>query len=64
MLTYYKEQGVLIQSVDETVVMMKPNYDNYCFSRSRLVDCMFNSDMVLYFMKSFVLHMGKSLKKS
>ena len=56
MLTYYKEQGVLIQSVDETVVMMKPNYDNYCFSRSRLVDCMFNSDMVLYFMKSFVLH--------
>jgi len=56
MLTYYKEQGVLMQSVDETVVMMKPNYDNYCFSRSRLVDCMFNSDMVLYFMKSFVLH--------
>ena len=56
MLTYYKEQGVLMQSVDETVVMMKPNYDNYCFSRSRLVDSMFNSDMVLYFMKSFVLH--------
>ncbi len=56
MLTYYKEQGVLMQSVDETIVMMKPNYDNYCFSRSRLVDCMFNSDMVLYFMKSFVLH--------
>ncbi len=61
MLTYYKEQGVLMQSVDETVVMMKPNYDNYCFSRSRLVDCMFNSDMVLYFMKSFfVLHGEKA----
>lgn len=56
MLTYYKEQGVLMQTVDETIVMMKPNYDNYCFSRSRLADCMFNSDMVLYFMKSFVLH--------
>ena len=45
-----------MQTVDETIVMMKPNYDNYCFSRSRLADCMFNSDMVLYFMKSFVLH--------
>lgn len=33
MLTYYKEQGVLMQTVDETIVMMKPNYDNYCFSK-------------------------------
>lgn len=56
MLTYYKEQGVLTQSVDETIAIMKPNYDNYCFSRSKLMDSMFNSDMVLYFMKSFVLH--------
>lgn len=24
MLTYYKEQGVLMQTVDETIVMMKP----------------------------------------
>lgn len=56
MLTYYKEQGVLEESLDETVAMMKPNYDNYCFSKSKLADCMFNSDMVLYFMKSFILH--------
>ncbi|WP_294471973.1 ATP-binding protein [uncultured Bacteroides sp.] len=56
MLTYYQEQGVLLESVDDTVAMMKPNYDNYCFSRSKLADCMFNSDMVLYFMKSFVLY--------
>ena len=59
MLTYYKEQGVLSLSVDETVAMMKPNYDNYCFSRSKLADSMFNSDMVLYFMKSFVLYEEK-----
>ena len=59
MLTYYKEQGVLALSVDEAVAMMKPNYDNYCFSKSKLADCMFNSDMVLYFMKSFVLHSEK-----
>lgn len=56
MLTYYQEQGVLTQSVDETVAMMKPNYDNYCFSEDRLDESMFNSDMALYFMKSFVLH--------
>lgn len=36
MLTFYKTQGVLTQSVDETVAMMKPNYDNYCFSRSKV----------------------------
>ena len=32
MLEYYKEQGVLQESIDEIVAMMKPNYDNYCFS--------------------------------
>lgn len=32
MLTYYKEQGALPMSVDDAVTMMKPNYDNYCFS--------------------------------
>lgn len=56
MLTYYKEQGALPMSVDETVDMMKPNYNNYCFSKSKLADCMYNSDMVLYCMKSLILH--------
>ncbi|MSE90796.1 AAA family ATPase, partial [Escherichia coli] len=48
MLTYYKEQDALPMSVDDAVTMMKPNYDNYCFSKNKLADCMFNSDMVLY----------------
>ena len=56
MLTYYKEQGALPMSVDDAVTMMKPNYDNYCFSENKLADCMFNSDMVLYCMKSLILH--------
>ena len=43
-------------SVDDAVTMMKPNYDNYCFSENKLADCMFNSDMVLYCMKSLILH--------
>ena len=42
MLTYYKEQGALPMSVDDAVTMMKPNYDNYCFSENKLADCMFN----------------------
>lgn len=56
MLTYYKEMGALPLSVDDTVAMMKPNYDNYCFSENKLDESMFNSDMALYFMKSFILH--------
>ena len=56
MLAYYKEQGALPMSIDDTVSMMKPNYDNYCFSKNKLADCMFNSDMVLYCMKSLILH--------
>ena len=59
MLTYYKEQGALPMSVDDAVTMMKPNYDNYCFSENKLADCMFNSDMVLYCMKSLILHGAK-----
>ena len=59
MLIYYKEQGVLEESIDEIVAMMKPNYDNYCFSEDTLEQCMFNSDMTLYFLKSFVLHHKK-----
>lgn len=39
MLTYYKEQGTLPMSVDDAVTMMKPNYDNYCFSKNKLADC-------------------------
>ena len=34
--------------------MMKPNYDNYCFNEYCLDDCMFNSDMVFYFLNSYI----------
>lgn len=56
MLTYYEEQGVLSLSVDDVVVMMRSYYGDYCFSRSELDDCIFNSTLVLYFLKSFVFH--------
>lgn len=56
-LTYYQEQGALRTSVDELIEAMKPNYDHYCFSRDCVSDCMFNSDMALYFLNSYI-HTG------
>ena len=46
-------------SIDDTVAMMKPNYDNYCFGENKLTECMFTSDMVLYCKKSLILHGAK-----
>ena len=57
MLAYYKEQGALRASIDELIEAMKPNYDNYCFNRDCVSDCMFNSDMALYFLNSYI-HTG------
>lgn len=54
MLGYYREQGILKEEVEDVIEMMKPNYDNYCFSRYSLDDCMFNSDMTLYFLNSYI----------
>ncbi|WP_106830836.1 ATP-binding protein [Parabacteroides pacaensis] len=53
MLAYYRKEGFFTESIEEMQDVMKPNYDNYCFSKNRLDDCMFNSDMVLYFMNYY-----------
>lgn len=53
MVTYYRNEGLFAETVEEMMAVMKPNYDNYCFCESRLTDCMFNSDMVLYFMNHY-----------
>lgn len=54
MLTYYKDQGTLTAEVDDLITMMKPWYDNYCFAEDSLGESMYNSDMVLYFLSSFL----------
>lgn len=56
MLVYYKLHEVFKLSVDDMLGMMGPFYNHYCFCKSKLADCVFNPDMVLYFMKSFLLH--------
>ena len=60
MITYYKDENALPAdvTVDELVELMKPRYDNYCFSEDSLEERMFNSDMTLYFLNNY-LQLGK-----
>lgn len=54
MLTYYKKEGVLEGNVNEVLEVMKPWYDNYCFSPDCLDKSMYNSDMTLYFLNNYM----------
>lgn len=56
MITYYKDENALPEdvTVDRLVELMKPWYDNYCFSSRKLEERMFNSDMTLYFLNSYL----------
>ena len=56
MITYYKDEDALPEDVivDGLVEIMKPWYDNYCFSSRKLEERMFNSDMTLYFLNSYI----------
>lgn len=61
MLEYYRDKtGVFQHSIDELIELMKPWYNNNCFS----IDCietqrMFNSDMTLYFLNQYICRGGK-----
>lgn len=60
MLEYYRDAtGVFKHSIDELIEVMKPWYNNNCFS-DRCVDKerMFNSDMVLYFLMKYISEEG------
>lgn len=56
MLAYYIKEGALSTevSVEGVLEQMKPWYDNYCFSSRKLDERMFNSDMALYFLNSYL----------
>ena len=56
MIAYYKDKDALPEdvTVDGLVEIMKPWYDNYCFSSRKLEERMFNSDMTLYFLNSYI----------
>ncbi len=54
MLDYYRQHYEFNHSTDELIEIMKPWYDNYCFSEKCLDEPpMYNSDMVLYFVNNY-----------
>ena len=55
-IRYYNEVGAFQLDVEKTLEDMRPWYDGYCFSEYADVKGhhVFNTDMVLYYLKSFV----------
>ena len=61
MLTYYSTTSHFNHTVDELLDIMKPWYDNYCFAQGRYGETtMYNSNMVLYFVKNYLDNDGKA----
>lgn len=57
LIDYYQNQMELPHTTDELIDIMKPWYDNYCFSTESLDEpAMYNSDMVLYFVNRYLLN--------
>ena len=57
MLAYYSTTCHFNHRIDEIIEIMKPWYDNYCFApESYDTTTMYNSNMVLYFVKNYVLY--------
>lgn len=55
MLTYYSTTSHFNHTVDRLLDIMKPWYDNYCFAQGRYGETtMYNSNMVLYFIKNYL----------
>ena len=61
MLTYYSTTSHFNHTVDELLDIMQPWYDNYCFAQGRYGETtMYNSNMVLYFIKNYLANAGKA----
>ena len=61
MLTYYSTTCPFEHSVDELIEMMKPWYNNYCFAEECYGETtLYNSNMVLYFVKNYLDNDGKA----
>ena len=61
MLTYYSTTSHFNHTVDELLDIMQPWYDNYCFAQGRYGETtMYNSNMVLYFIKNYLDNDGKA----
>ena len=55
MLTYYGQHYQFNHTIDELIEIMKPYYDNYCFSEDAYGETtMYNSNMVLSFLYKYI----------
>ena len=64
MLDYYRQFYTFSHTTDQLIEVMKPWYDNYCFSVKCLNDSpMYNSDMVLYFVDNYIRNDGELPEK-
>ena len=55
MLAYYSQHFEFHHTVDELIEIIKPYYDNYCFSEEAYGETtMYNSNMVLYFLFKYI----------
>ena len=55
MLTYYSQHYEFNHTIDELIEIMKPYYDNYCFSEDAYGETtMYNSNMVLSFLYKYI----------
>ena len=63
MLTYYSTTSHFSHTVDELIELMKPWYDNYCFAQESYGrTTMYNSNMVLYFVRNYIEYNGETPK--
>lgn len=54
MIAYYQAEGAITETSDNLIDIMKPWYDNYCFSSRQSSESMYNSDMTLYFLNNYL----------
>ena len=54
MMNYYKSEGMINDDIDKPLSIMEEWYDNYCFAKACIGEKVFNSDMVLYFIESYI----------
>jgi len=57
MIDYYRGEGMIQESTDEIIDKIRPWYDGYCFSKSKLKDesaRMYNSNMVLFYLSELI----------
>ena len=54
MLQYYQQEGVVLEPIENLLQPMREWYNYYCFSKNKLQERMYNTDMVLYFVSHYI----------